>query len=92
MKAGVIIGCLTLLGAFLGYYIGAYVACEVLKTGTLCGLVGVFITGPLGLIAGAIGGSLFARRSSSRNVVVGVVCCTLLGILLVALHYLLWTQ
>ena len=91
MKA-IIIGCLTLLGAFLGYYIGAFVACEVLKMGQLCGLVGVLITGPLGLVAGAIGGSLVARRSSSKNAVVLVVCCTLVGILLIFLHSFVWVQ
>jgi hypothetical protein len=52
-----------LVGGFLGYVAGAYLACGIFRYGgNLCGLIGVFITGPLGGIAGGIGGTLAARR------------------------------
>jgi hypothetical protein len=51
-----------LLGGFLGYMAGAFVACVVFETGNLCGLIGVFITGPIGSIAGGVGAWSLARR------------------------------
>jgi hypothetical protein len=59
MALGIIGG--FLLGGFLGYMVGAFVACELLDAGNLCGLFGVFITGPLGGIGGSIAGALLAR-------------------------------
>ncbi|HKI19517.1 MAG TPA: hypothetical protein VKA15_16650 [Isosphaeraceae bacterium] len=80
---------------FLGYWVGALMACEWLYAGAtgkwkytrggvivgrignpsygefasagrpgsnLCGLVGVFVTGPLGAIAGGVGGWALSRR------------------------------
>src|SRR5688572_1990305 len=44
-----------LLGAIVGYYAGAYPACMWLwPEMNLCGLTGVFITGPIGMIVGAV--------------------------------------
>jgi hypothetical protein len=54
MALGTIVG--FFLGGFLGYMLGIYVACEIFEAGNLCGLVGVFITGPLGALGGSIAG------------------------------------
>jgi hypothetical protein len=45
-------------GGFLGYRLArAWMACEWLYAGSnLCGLVGVFVTGPIGAVTGGIGG------------------------------------
>ena len=51
-----------LVGVGAGYMIGAFVACSLLyPDSNLCGLVGVFITGPLGLVGGAVAGWLLSR-------------------------------
>jgi hypothetical protein len=55
----------TLIGALIGfvvrYFIGVYTACDwFYPTSKLCGIYGVFITGPIGLLAGAIGGWVIA--------------------------------
>jgi hypothetical protein len=43
-----------LLGLVIGYFVGVLLACFLLMPNSnLCGLVGVFITGPLGLLVGA---------------------------------------
>jgi hypothetical protein len=48
---------------FLGYWLGAYVVCYWLYPGSnLCGLVGVFVTGPIGAIAGGVGGLTLSYR------------------------------
>jgi hypothetical protein len=47
-----------LVGGYLGYMIGAYLACTVFDAGNLCGLIGVFFTGPLG---GIVAGGLLSR-------------------------------
>jgi hypothetical protein len=52
-----------LVGAFAGYLAGVYLACYLLwPPSNLCGLVGVFVTGPLGLVGGGIAGWLLSRR------------------------------
>ena len=57
-----IIACVP-VGGFLGYILGVVVACEVFENGgNLCGLWGVFITGPLGSIAGGVAGWFIFRR------------------------------
>jgi hypothetical protein len=50
------------IGGFLGYMAGTYLACLVFDGGNLCGLWGIFITGPLGSVAGGVGGWLIFRR------------------------------
>ena len=43
----------TLAGGIIGYYAGVYASCLLLWPGlNLCGLPGVFLTGPLGLVIG----------------------------------------
>jgi hypothetical protein len=62
MALGIFVG--FVLGGFLGYMLGVYVACLIFEAGNLCGLVGVFITGPLGALGGSIAGGLLSRRGS----------------------------
>ena len=51
-----------LLGGMVGYYVGAFVACTwLMPTSNLCGLAGAFVTGPIGILAGAVAGWLMAR-------------------------------
>jgi hypothetical protein len=50
-----------LVGGYLGMLLGMYVTCEFFAPGNLCGLVGVFITGPLGALGGSIAGGLLTR-------------------------------
>ena len=60
MALGIVLG--VLVGGFLGYMLGIFVACVVFDGGNLCGLLGVFITGPIGSIAGGVAGGLLSRR------------------------------
>jgi hypothetical protein len=49
------------LGGVAGYLPGVVVACYWLRPGSnLCGIVGV-ITGPIGLVAGGVGGWIDSR-------------------------------
>lgn len=57
---GIVAGALA--GGFGGYMLGVYLACVVFAGGNLCGLVGVFISGPLGLVGGGVVGGFAARR------------------------------
>jgi len=51
-----------LTGFVAGYFIGIHVACDWLyPTSNLCGIYGVFLTGPIGLVVGAIGGWVLSR-------------------------------
>jgi hypothetical protein len=52
----------TLVGAFAGYMGAVLVACVIFDAGNLCGLIGVFITGPVGSIAGGVAGWYYCRR------------------------------
>jgi hypothetical protein len=61
MRALAVVGGV-LVGGFVGYMAGYYVACELFNGGNLCGLVGVFVTGPHGAIGGGIGGWFLTRR------------------------------
>ena len=56
-----------LIGAVVGYFAGVIVACDWLyPTSNLCGIYGVFITGPVGLVAGAIGGWFISRVNNEE--------------------------
>ncbi len=52
------------MGAFIAYMIVAFVFCELLNLGNLCGLPAVFIGLPIGAIGGAIVGWRLGQRSS----------------------------
>ena len=56
----------SLIGLVAGYFIGVYIACDWLfPTSNLCGIYGVFITGPIGLLVGAIAGWKTSRRQTN---------------------------
>jgi hypothetical protein len=57
---GAIVG--AVVGGVLGFYLGVLVACTGSRAGNLCGLVGVFFTGPLGSVVGGVAG-WFLRKS-----------------------------
>lgn len=51
-----------LLGLVAGYFAGVVVACDWLYPGSnLCGIYGVFATGPIGLVGGAVAGWSWSR-------------------------------
>ena len=53
-----------LIGAVLGYFAGVIVACDWLyPTSNLCGIYGVFLTGPIGLFCGAAFGWVKSKPS-----------------------------
>ncbi|MGH7938877.1 MAG: hypothetical protein ACRD5Z_20670, partial [Bryobacteraceae bacterium] len=57
-----------LLGLIVGYYIGATVACDwLIPTSNLCGIYGVFLTGPIGFLVGIICGWKIARRGQNHG-------------------------
>lgn len=51
-----------LIGGVVAYFIGVYIACDWLyPTSNLCGIYGVFATGPIGIVIGVIVGWLLSR-------------------------------
>jgi hypothetical protein len=51
------------LGGVVGYLAGIYLACDFLwPESNLCGLVGVFVTAPLGIVIGIVAGVVIGRR------------------------------
>ena len=51
-----------LIGTVVEYFIGVHVACDWLyPTSNLCGIYGVFISGPIGLACGAVEGWILSR-------------------------------
>ena len=65
MALGITVG--FVVGGFLGYLIGVELACGIFDAGNLCGLIGVFITGPLGALGGSITGGLLLRQKSATG-------------------------
>jgi hypothetical protein len=52
------------VGLIVGYFGGAYVACTwLVPTSNLCGVYGVFLTGPIGLILGLVVAWRMSRRA-----------------------------
>ena len=63
MRAALLAVLLGLAGAFAGYMAGVFAACYLLwPDSNLCGLVGVVVTGPIGLVAGTVAGIYVGRR------------------------------
>jgi hypothetical protein len=57
-----------LLGLVAGYFIGVSVACDWLyPRSNLCGIYGVFLTGPIGLLIGAVGGWLMYKPQTGLS-------------------------
>jgi hypothetical protein len=55
-----------LAGLVVGYLLGAYIACTWLyPTSNLCGIYGVFLTGPIGLLLGGVCGWMKTRSRRS---------------------------
>jgi len=53
-----------LIGGMIGYFVGVYVACDWLyPTSNLCGIYGVFFTGPVGSVIGGVIGWMGSRGS-----------------------------
>jgi len=51
-----------LIGGIVGYFIGVYTACDWLyPESNLCGIYGVFLTGPIVLVCGAVVGWRMSR-------------------------------
>jgi hypothetical protein len=44
------------VGLIMGYVLGLGFACGLLDVGNMCGMIGVFITAPLGVVVGGIAG------------------------------------
>jgi len=50
-------------GGIAGYLVGVAFACSSPTAGNLCGLLGAFVTGPIGFLAGGIGSiAVLARQ------------------------------
>jgi len=51
-----------LLGLVVGYFVGVELACDwLIPTSNLCGIYGVFLTGPIGFVIGIAGAWLMSR-------------------------------
>ena len=49
-------------GFIAGFFVGVKVACDwLIPTSNLCGIYGVFLTGPIGFVLGIICGWLMSR-------------------------------
>jgi hypothetical protein len=56
-----------LIGGVLGYFIGVYIACDWLyPTSNLCGIYGVFATGPIGMVIGVTVGWLLSKPKAIK--------------------------
>jgi len=55
-------------GGVIGYFIGVYAGCDWLHTGSnLCGIYGLMLTGPIGLIIGAIASWKMSRLPNNEG-------------------------
>ena len=62
VKPFVIVIASAFAGGVVGYFIGVGYACTSPNSGNLCGLIGVFLTGPLGAFAGLVGSIVLMAR------------------------------
>lgn len=62
MKLFLIVVASAFFGGIAGYFVGVGYACSSPNSSNLCGLLGVFITGPLGALAGLVGSIVFMGR------------------------------
>ncbi len=52
-----------LVGGVAGYFVGVFAGCDwLMPQSNLCGIYGMMLTGPIGLIAGAVVGFLKSRQ------------------------------
>jgi hypothetical protein len=62
MRTNLVLGS-AFLGGVAGHPLGAYLACYwIWPESNLCGLVGAFVAGPIGFLAGGLGGWAAFRR------------------------------
>jgi hypothetical protein len=55
-----------LIGGIVGYFIGVDAGCDWLyRTSNLCGIYGLLLTGPIGLVVGAAGVWFLSRKTKS---------------------------
>jgi hypothetical protein len=53
-----------LFGFIVGYFAGVELACDwLIPTSNLCGIYGVFLTGPIGLVIGSACAWMMSRRA-----------------------------
>jgi uncharacterized membrane protein SpoIIM required for sporulation len=53
-----------LVGFIVGYFAGVELACDwLIPTSNLCGIYGVFLTGPIGLVIGSACAWVMSRRA-----------------------------
>jgi len=53
-----------LFGFIVGYFVGVELACDwLIPTSNLCGIYGVFLTGPIGLVIGIVCAWVMSRRA-----------------------------
>jgi hypothetical protein len=53
------------VGFVVGYVVGVYIACDWLyPTSNLCGIYGIFFTGPVGLVVGIVVTWLISRLNT----------------------------
>ena len=53
-----------LFGFIVGYFAGVKLACDwLIPTSNLCGIYGVFLTGPIGLVIGIVCAWVMSRRA-----------------------------
>jgi ABC-type antimicrobial peptide transport system permease subunit len=53
-----------LFGFVVGYFAGVLLACDwLIQTSNLCGIYGVFLTGPIGLVIGIACAWVMSRRA-----------------------------
>ena len=53
-----------LLGFVVGYFVGVELACDwLIPASNLCGIYGVFLTGPIGLVIGIVCAWVMSRRA-----------------------------
>ena len=64
MRVIVTLVCAAIAG-IVGYFIGAYAGCDwLMPESNLCGIYGLMLTGPVGLIVGGVAGWRISRPRS----------------------------
>jgi hypothetical protein len=51
-----------ILGGVFGFYVGYSIPCSTGQGGDLCGILGIFLFGPCGLVIGSVGGAALLPR------------------------------
>lgn len=62
MKTFLTVVVMAVTGGIAGYLLGVGYACSSPNAGNLCGLLGAFVTGPIGFLAGGVGSIVVMAR------------------------------